>query len=182
MPAIPKSLERLFKQAGRAEEARIRCERREAEKEARQRARERRRQQRARTQAPAAGRAVWEWLKGPQAAALRAGIRAARANSLMILGWIDEEGQLYDDAYYHRWQVLLVPRPGTLRVHRIGSQAGGGVSKEVASPRAIMECAPAVVVVALERAVTSGELLRTVRRALREQMGSDFRPGVVRIQ
>jgi len=98
MPAIPKSLERLFKQAGRAEEARLRSERREAQEEARQRARERRRQRRARTHTPVAACAVWEWLKGPQAAALRAGLRAARTDSLMILGWIDEEGQQHDDA------------------------------------------------------------------------------------
>ena len=134
MPAIPMSVERLFKQAGRAEQARLRRERREAEEEARERARQRRRQQRARTQAPAAAHAVWEWLKGPQAAALRAGLRAAHANSLMVLGWLDEQGQQHDDAYYHRWQVLLVARPGTLRVHRIGSQAGGGVSKESPAP------------------------------------------------
>jgi hypothetical protein len=101
----------------------------------------------------------------------------------MILGWIDEAAQQHDDAYYHRWQVqLLVPRPGVLRVHRIGSQAGGGVSKEVTSSGALVECAPSAVVVALERAVIGGELLRTVRRALRERMASDFEPGVVRLQ
>jgi hypothetical protein len=182
MPAIPKSVERLFKQAGRAEDARLRSELREAEEEAREWARKRRRQQRARTRAPAAARTVWEWLKGPQAAALRAGLRAARLHELMVLGWLDEQGQQHDDAYYHRWQVLLVAKPLTLRVHRIGSQAGGGVSKEVTSPGAIVECAPAAVVVALERAVIGGKLLRTVRRALRERMASDFEPGVVRIQ
>jgi hypothetical protein len=100
----------------------------------------------------------------------------------MILGWLDEQGQQHDDAHYHRWQVLLVATPGTLRVHRIGSQAGGGVFEEVTSPGAIVECAPAAVVVALERDVIGGKLLRTVRRALRERLAPDYSPGVVRIQ
>jgi hypothetical protein len=45
-----------------------------------------------------------------------------------------------------------------------------------------VECAPAVVVVALERAVIGGELLQSVRRALRERRAPDYSSGVVRIQ
>ena len=181
MPIISESLERLFQEAGRAEQARLRRERQAVDDRAREATKEHRRRERAAALAPDAASRIWAWLEGPLAVELRARMHSAHLEELMILGWLDAHGRHHRDAYYHRWRVLLTTEACTLRVCRIGSQAGGGIARDVTSRDALVRQLPPAIVVALAHAVDGSGVLRTVRRSLQQRLASSDPPGVVRV-
>jgi hypothetical protein len=181
MPAISKSLRRLFEKAGRAEAQRQERERRKGEKRRREIAQERKRERKARARAPVAAERVWSWLEGPQADELRDCLRRFVLREVMILGWLDHRGRIFDNAYYGRWSVSLVAERRTLRVLRIGTPLGG-VAKWVTRATALVDVLPASVILALERTVATGRFLHTVRAAVRERTRRHaMPPNIIRI-
>jgi hypothetical protein len=181
MHTIPNKLKRLFEQAGQAEAQRQERERRKDEKRRREIALEKKLERKARALAPAAAQRVWSWLKGPQANELRDCLRTFELREVMILGWLDHRGRIFDNAYYARWRVSLVAKPGTLRVCRIGAP-WGGVAKLVTSAKALEQVLPSRVVLALERAIATDRFLHTVRKAVRERTRRNADPpNIIRI-
>ncbi len=172
---LPERLNCLFEQAGRAEAERQERERRTADKRRREIALQERWELKARALAPAAGERVWSWLDGPQADELRGSLRKFALGEVMILGWHDDRGRTFDGAYYGRWSVSLVAEPGALRVRRIG-MPHGGVARLVNSSAALVGLLPAPILVALDRAIVSGQFLRTVARVLSERTEPDGLP------
>jgi len=182
MPTISKNLRRLFEKAGRAEAQRKEREHRKSEKRRREIAEEKKRERKARGLAPVAAKRVWSWLEGPQADELRDCLRTFALREVMILGWLDHRGRIFDDAYYARWSVSLVAEPGALRVRWVGTPSGGGVARLVTRSTALAEVLPPRVLLALERAIASGRFLHTVGAAVRERTRRHVMPpNIIRI-
>jgi hypothetical protein len=91
------------------------------------------------------------------------------------------EGRAFDDAYYGRWSVSLVVTPGTVRVRRIGTPAGG-VARLVTGAAALVEVLPSRVALALDRTIVGGRFHRTVHKGLRGKVEPDAdAPNIIRI-
>jgi hypothetical protein len=169
MPTTQNDLDALFAAAGRAlaqrREDAARRERERREEDRRRAEQHVRAAEHARTGAPA----VFAWVEGEEAEALRARMRSAALDLVPLSPWISRDGRTRERPCSFSWRAYL-PSDAGLVVEWVGSiGAGMGHGRQVVStPAQLVDVVPPGVVVRLAEEVRSGHVMEHVAAGLKE--------------
>jgi len=121
--------------------------------------------ERARTAAPA----VFAWIEGDEAEALRARMRVAGLDLVALIPWLGSDGATRGRACSFSWRIYLTP-DGGLFVEWVGSiGAGRGHGRQgVTTPAQLVDVAPPGVVLRFAVEVRDGRILEHVAAGLSE--------------